>query len=64
MTSDFGAADLKLVGLYLLGDVLLYAATALIGIWPFRLDFRNAIALSILWSFVLSVLAIPVLLAL
>jgi len=32
VTSDFGAADLSLVGLYLLGEVLLYVATALIGV--------------------------------
>ncbi len=51
VTSDFGAADLKLVGLYLLGEVILYAATALIGIWLFRLDFKNAILVGIGASF-------------
>jgi malonate transporter len=51
VTSDFGAADLTLVGLYLLGEVLLYAATALIGIWLFKLDFKNAILVGIGASF-------------
>jgi len=51
VTSDFGAADLSLVGLYLLGEVILYAATALIGVWLFRLDFKNAILVGIGASF-------------
>ena len=36
-----------LVGLYLLGEVILYAVTALIGVWLFRLDFKNAILVGI-----------------
>jgi malonate transporter len=51
VTSDFGAADLSLVGLYLLGEVILYATTALIGVWLFRLDFKNAILVGIGASF-------------
>jgi predicted permease len=51
VTSDFGAADLKLVGLYLLGEVLLYATTSLIGIFLFRLDFKNAILVGLAASF-------------
>jgi predicted permease len=51
VTSDFGAADLTLVGLYLLGEVLLYVVTALIGVWLFRLDFKNAILVGIAASF-------------
>ncbi|MEC7049916.1 MAG: AEC family transporter, partial [Pseudomonadota bacterium] len=51
VTSDFGAADLTLVGLYLLGEVILYAVTALIGVWLFRLDFKNAILVGIGASF-------------
>jgi malonate transporter len=51
VTSDFGAADLSLVGLYLLGEVILYAATTLIGVWLFRLDFKNAILVGIGASF-------------
>ena len=51
VTSDFGAADLTLVGLYLLGEVLLYMVTALIGVWLFRLDFKNAILVGIGASF-------------
>ena len=51
VTSDFGAADLKLVALYLLGELLVYAATALIGVWLFRLDFKNAILVGIGASF-------------
>ena len=51
VTSDFGAADLTLVGLYLLGEVLLYVVTALICVWLFRLDFKNAILVGIAASF-------------
>ena len=51
VTSDFGAADLKLVALYLLGEMLVYAATSLIGVWLFRLDFKNAILVGIGASF-------------
>ena len=51
VTSDFGAADLMLVGLYLLGEVLVYVVTAVIGTWLFRLDFRNAILVGIAASF-------------
>jgi len=51
VTSDFGAADLSLVGLYLLGEVFLYAATALIGVGLFKLDFKNAILVGIAASF-------------
>jgi len=51
VTSDFGAADLTLVGLYLLGEVILYAVTALVGVWLFRLDFKNAILVGIGASF-------------
>ena len=47
----FGAADLTLVGLYLLGEVLLYVVTALIGVWLFRLDFKNALLVGIAASF-------------
>ena len=48
VTSDF---DLTMVGLYLLGEVILYAVTALIGVWLFRLDFKNAILVGIGASF-------------
>ena len=51
VTSDFGAADLKLVGLYLLGEMLLYAVTAAIAVSLFRLDFKNAILVSVAASF-------------
>jgi predicted permease len=51
ITSDFGAADLKLVALYLLGELLVYVATSLIGVWLFKLDFKNAILVGIGASF-------------
>jgi predicted permease len=51
ITSNFGAADLKLVALYLLGELLVYVATSLIGVWLFKLDFKNAILVGIGASF-------------
>ena len=51
VSSDFGAADLQLVGLYLLGEVLLYATTSLIGVFLFRLDFKNAVLVGLAASF-------------
>ena len=51
VSSDFGAADLQLVGLYLLGELLLYATTSLIGVFLFRLDFKNAVLVGLAASF-------------
>ena len=51
VSSDFGATDLQLVGLYLLGEVLLYATTSLIGVFLFRLDFKNAVLVGLAASF-------------
>lgn len=50
-TSDFGGADLKLVGLYLLAEAVIYIGTMVLAILLFRVDLKNAVLAGMAASF-------------
>ena len=50
-TSDFGGADLMLVGLYLLAESVIYLATMALAMTVFRLDLKNAVLAGMAASF-------------
>ena len=50
-TSNFAGADLTLVGLYLLAELVVYLATMILAIMLFRLDLKNAVLAGMAASF-------------
>lgn len=51
LTSDFGGADPRLVGLYLLAESVIYLATMTLAMTMFRLDLKNGVLAGMAASF-------------
>ena len=50
-TSDFGGADLRLVGLYLVAEAVVYIGTMMLAILLLRVDLKNAVLAGMAASF-------------